>query len=147
MIIALGTDHRGFKHKEYIKTHLHVPGIAIEFQDFGTHTQERTDYPLFVTPVCRALQQGKAQAGILLCGSGIGMAIAANRFRSIYAAVVWNDAVAQAAKEDDNVNVLVIPSDFITDVQVIVCIVAWLSADFKKGRYQQRLDMIDTLTD
>lgn len=142
MIIALGTDHRGFAHKEFIKkTFAH----EIDFVDCGAYSSDRTDYPLFAKPVCRAIQEGRAHAGILLCGSGIGMAVMANRFKGVYAAVVWSADVARAAKQDDNVNVLVIPSDFIHQEEIAACVQAWLSARFKQGRYQERIAMIDAL--
>lgn len=142
MIIALGNDHRGLAHKELIKRSFVG---KIDFLDYGTHSAERTDYPLFAQPVCRAVQEERAHAGILFCGSGIGMAVMANRFKAIYAAVVWSPEVARAAKQDDNVNILVIPSDFINDAEVVACIQAWLSAQFKQGRYQERIAMIDAL--
>lgn len=145
MIIALGADHRGYAHKEIIKQAVHFHDAGITFLDFGTKSAERTDYPLFVKPICQALQKGSAQLGILLCGSGIGMCIAANRFDRIYAGVVWNSSVARAAKEDDNINILVIPSDFVSDTDILNCVASWLHARFKAGRYQDRIAMIDKL--
>jgi ribose 5-phosphate isomerase B len=138
MKIAIGSDHRGFFQKEYIKKECLYTWI-----DVGTYTDERTDYPLYVTPVVEHMLSHSVDYGVLLCSTGIGMAIAANRHSSIYAAVVWNSTIARLSKEDDNCNLLVLPSDYITDQEAVVCISTWLSARFKEGRYSKRLAMID----
>jgi len=143
MKIALGSDHRGFALKEFLKTHAPIDNQKIEWLDFGACNNERSDYPLFVEPVCRALQQGDAHKGILICSTGVGMSIAANRFKHIYAALVWNEKIAAAARQEDNANVLVLPSDFVTQEQIVAIVRAWLTAEFRKGRYQERLDMVD----
>lgn len=142
MIIAVGTDHRGFMLKEHIKEQLSDEHTIV---DHGTHSQERTDYPPFAHAVVTSLLTNQADVGILLCGSGTGMAIAANRFAGIYAAVVWSPEVAQAAKQDDNCNILVVPADFISAQTMMDAIQAWLQASFKAGRYQDRLEMVDHL--
>lgn len=141
--IGIGTDHRGFAYKEAVKLDVALGDFDIEWHDFGTYTADRTDYPVYAQKVVRALQQKEIQCAVLLCGSGVGMAIAANRFPHIYAAVAWNVDVARAAKADDNVNVLCIPADYVELSEVREIITAWLSASFKSGRYQQRLEMID----
>jgi ribose 5-phosphate isomerase B len=142
MKIAVGSDHRGFAQKTMIlqffmqeKQHL--------FIDIGTLTDERTDYPIYAQKAVAMLQAHEVDAAILLCGSGIGMAIAANRNRHIRAGVAWNQEVAYVARAHDNVNVLVIPSDFVADDQVAPIIESWLKAQFLNDRYEQRLDMID----
>jgi ribose 5-phosphate isomerase B len=88
---------------------------------------------------------GKAEYGVLLCGTGVGMAIAANRFKGIFAAVAWNEAVARASKEDDNANVLVLPADDLSEEQTLRIVSAWLGAHFKEGRYRERVAQIDRL--
>ena len=145
MKIAIGADHRGFLFKEMLKKNKSIARYDIEWVDFGAGDNQRSDYPLFVTPVCKALQAGQAQKGILICGSGVGMSIAANRFAGIYAALVWNEDVARVSCEDDNANILVLPSDFISADNVVPIVAAWLSATFKNGHYQKRLTMIDQL--
>lgn len=139
MKLAIGADHHGFPGKEYLKQQL----TDIEWLDVGTFNTERTDYPLFAKKVCEAILKGQAQQGILLCGTGVGMAIAANRFTGIYAGLAWNKEVARLAKEDDNVNVLVLPSEFVTNEQMVVIVSEWLSAQFNEGRYATRIAMID----
>ena len=143
MKIALGTDHRGFVLKELLKKHANLASQQIEWIDFGAFDANRSDYPVFVDKVCAAMSSKSVDYGILLCGSGVGMSIAANRHPGIYAALVWNQEVARASKEDDNANVLVLPADFISEVQMLAMVTAWLGVTFKGGRYQERIDMID----
>jgi ribose 5-phosphate isomerase B len=139
MRIAIGTDHRGFMHKEYIKRAL----PTVNWLDVGCFSTDRCDYPPFAQEVVHALRTKTADLGVLLCGSGIGMSIAANRFSGIYAGLVWNTEVARMAREDDNVNILVLPSDLLGKEEAVTCITAWLEATFKGGRYQERLEMMD----
>jgi ribose 5-phosphate isomerase B len=87
----------------------------------------------------------KADFGVFLCGSGSGMAIVANRFKYLYAAVAWDQASARLAREDDNVNVLCLPSDWLDNEQIVTLVDVWLSAEFQAGRYAQRLQMMDSI--
>ncbi len=141
--ISIGADHRGFALKEAIRQSAQFGDLGITWIDEGTYTPDRTDYPLFSQKVVQSMQAETSDLGVLLCGSGAGAAIAANRFPGIYAAVVWNESVTRMTKEDDNVNVLVLPADFVDEALAIKLIIIWLSARFKGGRYQERLDMID----
>lgn len=135
--IAIGADHRGYNLKKGLLA------TNISWHDVGTDSLERTDYPLYVSRVVNEVLSGKAEYGIILCGSGIGASIAANRFSGIYAGLVWQEELARLAKEHDNVNVLVLPADFISLQEAERCIKAWLSAKFKKGRYKERLDLLE----
>lgn len=143
--IAIGADHRGYEIKKYIIEHAKLGNDTITWIDEGTYSSERTDYPIYAEKVVHAMKSGKADRGVLLCGSGVGIAIAANRHEGVYAGVVWNEETARLAKEDDNVNVLVLPANFIDDQQAVELIERWLSAIFKGGRYQERISMIDAL--
>src|SRR5882724_13611533 len=98
MKIAIGTDHRGFLHKEYIQQQC----TQVQWVDVGTHNDQRTDYPFYAARVVDLMLSGEVEYGVLLCSTGIGMAIAANRHSSIYAAVVWNEEIARQAKAEDN---------------------------------------------
>lgn len=142
MKIAIGADHRGFAQKKII-----LDFFAREQQhvliDVGTMSDERTDYPIYAQKAVAMLQAKMVDAAILLCGSGIGMAVAANRYPHVIAGVAWNQEIARVARAHDNVNVLVIPSDFVADDQVIRIIDAWQHAEFLGGRYAERLEMID----
>lgn len=144
-ILAIGSDHRGFEQKEYIKAQFRVADAWVTWLDQGAYNDERSDYPIFAQKVAQAVQKGDALGGVLLCGTGAGMAIVANRFGGIYAGLVWNEQTARMAKEHDNVNVLVLPSDFITPEQALEYVLVWFHATFIAGEYQKRLDLIDTI--
>lgn len=140
MKIAIGTDHRGFAHKEFIKKQC----VEHQWTDVGAYDDQRSDYPLYAQRVVELILSGAVDCGVLLCSTGIGMAIAANRHTSIYAAVVWNENVARQAKAEDNMNVLVLPADCVSFDQSVAIIQEWLATSFKGGRYAERLAMIDT---
>ena len=146
MKIAIGADHKGFEHKDFIINNLMKKNDKlIQWLDVGSFTPERSNYPEFSYAVVKQILEKKVDCGILLCGSGIGMAIAANRFKGIYAGLVWNEKVAKVAKEDDNINILVLPVDFIDKVESIVIIKSWLNATFKDDEaYKKRLKMVDS---
>lgn len=146
--IIIATDHRGFALKEYLKT---VPTVSsdttifsISWVDVGAFTAERSDYPVFAQQAIKKMHEEVVDGAVLLCGSGNGMAIAANRFKGVFACVAWNPQIAQQAKEDDNCNVLVIPADYVTQKEIIFIISFWLNAQFKGGRYAERLALLDS---
>jgi ribose 5-phosphate isomerase B len=139
MKIAIGADHRGFIQKEFIKERL----AFVDWIDVGTHSQDRTDYPLYAAKVVELMASGAVDYGVLLCASGGGMAIAANRHKNIYAVVAWNIEIAKQSKAEDNANVLVLPSDFITSEDAVAMIEVWIAQEFKGGRYAERIKMID----
>jgi len=144
MNIVIGSDHRGFTQKQYVQEHIKtVHGVTIHWLDIGTHNDERTDYPPYALTACRYVLEGKASFGVLLCGSGIGMAIAANRHRGIYAAVVWNERVAQLARAHDHANIIALPSDFIDNQEAVDIVCAALQTAPLPGRYAQRIKLID----
>lgn len=141
--IAIGSDHRGYEHKLVLQAGLSIETRHIEWIDVGAFSRERSDYPPFAHDVVDALKHNRATHGILICGSGVGMAVAANRFAHIYAGLVWNEESARRSKEEDNTNVLVLPSDFVSPSMCIAIASVWLEAQFKGGRYAQRIAMID----
>lgn len=141
--IAIGSDHRGYEHKQVLQQGVTLETKRIEWLDVGCYSAERTDYPQFSLDVVSAIKSGRAELGILLCGTGVGMAIAANRFSGIYAAVVWDTQTARRSKEEDNANVLSLPADYITPEHSIEIVNAWLEAQFRGGRYAQRLASIN----
>jgi ribose 5-phosphate isomerase B len=142
--IAIGADHRGFMLKEFIKSYT-FQNYEIEWLDVGTFSSERTDYPLYTVAVCHAVLEKKTELGIVLCANGVGVTIAANRFKYIYCGLAWNSQVARQAREDDNSNVLALPAEYITHAESLLIINAWLTASFKKEHYQTRLNQIDSL--
>jgi ribose 5-phosphate isomerase B len=142
--IAIGADHRGFSMKEFFKQHSHVDTTKITWVDKGALGPERSDYPVFAQAVALAVQRKSVDAGVLLCGTGAGMAVAANRYKGVYAAVVWNKEIACIIHEDDNINVLVIPADYVTNQEAFGLFESWFQCQFKKdSRYAQRLALLD----
>lgn len=139
-MISLGSDHGGYELKEEIKKYLDE--IGIEYKDCGTDSKERTDYPIFAERVAKSIQSKECDSGILICKSGAGMTIVANKFKGIRAALGINEEVSRASKADDNINVLVLPAQYITLSAAIASIRAWIATEFKGGRYSERLQMI-----
>lgn len=139
MKIIIGSDHRGYLLKEAIKREF----SEIEWIDVGTDNgDERVDYPVITQRACRLLLDGQAERGILICGSGVGVSMAANRFSGIYAALCWSPDVASVAREHDCANVLALSSDFVSEALSFEIVQAWLRAEFLGGRYQKRLEML-----
>jgi len=131
--------------KDALKRDRKVGHHHMTWHDMGTFSPERVDYPIFTLPVVEAILDKEVKGGVLICGSGVGMSIAANRFPGIYAALCWSPEVARAAKEDDNANIIVIPADFVTEAQAHAIIDAWLSYEFKEHEYKERLELLEKL--
>ena len=108
-MIAIGADHGGYKLKEEIKKYLEESGI--EYKDYGTNSEERTDYPIYAKKVAEAIQNKECDSGILVCRSGYGMTVVANKFKGIRAAAVMNEESAKFAKADDDINVITLGGD------------------------------------
>ncbi len=143
-VIAIGADHRGFEHKQFLMQHSYAH-VDIIWIDVGAFSQERSDYPEFALAAVKPLLEKKVDYAVLLCATGVGMAIVANRFPGIFAGVAWNAEIAASAKEDDKVNIIVIPSGCVTHEEAVHIFSAWLSAEFKHGRYEERIAMIDAI--
>lgn len=140
MKIGIGSDHRGFELKEELKKHF----SKITWVDVGTENgNDRVDYPVYVKKVCDAVLDGSVDRGVLICGSGVGVTIAANRFKKIYAALCCSPDMAAVARQHDCANVLALSSDFITKELSFQIVTSWLKEDFLGGRYEKRLQMLD----
>ena len=140
MKIALGCDHGGFVLRNPVISLLQERGI--ELLDLGTTNEDSVDYPDFGEQVGRAVADGRADAGIVICGTGIGISIAANKVAGIRAALVTDPAMAKLAKEHNNANVLALGGRLLDADKARACVVAWLDASFEGGRHQRRLDKI-----
>lgn len=138
-MIFLGADHRGYELKEKIKKYL--DSQEIEFKDFGTNSTEVAHYPLIAEKVCSSMDPSKDKA-ILICGSGIGMSMIANKFKGIRAGICQSIEAAKDGKEHSNLNVLVLAGDFISIEEATKIIDTWLNSEFLNGRYAERLEMI-----
>lgn len=142
-MIAIGSDHGGYALKEEIKKYLDEKGI--EYKDFGTESEERTDYPIYGELVAKAVQSKECEKGILVCGTGFGMAIVANKFKGIRCASCWNEEVAKLLKGHNNANIIALPGRFINVSQAVVILRAWLATEFMGGRHTERLKMIEDI--
>jgi len=141
-MILLGADHRGFGLKECIKDYLNSKNI--EYKDFGTNSTEIAHYPEIAKCVCENMNLNSDKA-ILICGSGIGMAMAANKFRGIRAGMCQSVEAARDGKEHSDLNVLVLPGDFIDKDLAFEIIDTWLNSEFLNGRYLDRIEMINNI--
>ncbi len=144
-MIAIGCDHGGYKLKEEIKKYLEEKEIT--YIDIGTYTEERTDYPIYAEKVAKKILSGECEKGILVCRSGAGMTMVANKFKGIRAASIHNEKEAKFAKSDDDINVIALGGDYLTVNQSICIIRNWLGTEFKGGRYQERLNMVKKIED
>ena len=142
-MIALGSDHGGFKLKEEIKKYFDENDI--KYKDLGTYNEERTDYPIYAEKVSKSIQNKECDSGILICKSGAGMTIVANKFKGIKAATCFNKEVAAASKADDDINVLILPAEYMSISEAIATVKAWITTEFKGGRYEERLQMIENI--
>lgn len=138
-MIFLGADHRGYELKEKIKKYLISKNF--EVKDCGTDSKEIAHYPIIATEVCKKMDKEKDKA-ILICGSGIGMSMVANKFKGIRAGICTSVMAAKDGKEHSNLNVLVLPGDFISFDDAIEVVDTWLESEFLNGRYLERLNMI-----
>lgn len=139
-MIALGCDHGGFKLKEEIKKYLDELGL--EYKDFGAYNEERTDYPIYAKKVAEEVSTKRCELGILVCRSGAGMTIVANKFRGVRAANFTNEEETRLSKSDDDINIAVFGGDYITPNEAIRMLRIWIATEFKGGRYLERLQMI-----
>ena len=142
-MIAIGSDHGGFRLKEEIKKYLDE--IGAKYKDFGTYSEERTDYPIYAKEVAESIVRKECDKGILICKSGCGMSIVANKYKGIRAALVINEEEARFAKADDNINVVTISGNNTKIEEAVKIIRMWLATSFKGGRYKERIDMIDKI--
>lgn len=138
--IALGADHAGFEYKEEIKKALIAAGWQVE--DKGTYSSDSADYADFAHPVAIMVKDNKAAAGILVCGSGNGVCMTANKHAGIRAALCWSEELATLARQHNNANVLCIPSRFVAPETALNMTTAFLSAAFEGGRHERRVDKI-----
>jgi ribose 5-phosphate isomerase B len=143
MKIAIGADHAGYHLKEKIKEFLLSKGYQVI--DFGTDSTASTDYPLFAREVALAIQRGEAQQGILICGTGIGMCITANKFKGVYAALCTNEYMAKVSREHNNANVLCLGGRVLGDELAISIVSTWLVSEFSGDRHKRRVDLITKL--
>ena len=142
-MIALGSDHGGYKLKEEIKKYLDE--LDIEYKDYGTYSEERTDYPIYAKKVAEAIQNKECDRGILICTTGSGMVITANKFKGIRCAPCTNENAGKQAKEHLNANVISLAGGTINISKAVQIIRAWIGAEFSGERHLERIQMIEKI--
>jgi ribose 5-phosphate isomerase B len=139
--IPIGSVHAGFALKQQLINELRAEGY--EPVDVGTYSAESTDYPDFAHAVASQVEHGEAARGILLCGTGLGMAYAANRHPGVRAAVVWTPEIAELARSHNDANVLVLPARFVTEADGLSILRTWMHTPFEGGRHARRIAKIE----
>ncbi|MCH5228773.1 MAG: ribose 5-phosphate isomerase B [Muribaculaceae bacterium] len=138
--IAIVSDHAGYELKEYLKPF--IEKLGYEVVDFGTYSPESCDYPDFAHPAATALEEGKVNLGIGMCGSGNGMQITLNKHQGVRAALCWLPELAKLAKEHNDANFLVLPARFITKEEAQIIVETYLNSTFEGGRHARRVKKI-----
>lgn len=138
--IAIGCDHAGFDYKDSIVEMLKEMGI--EILDFGTNSPDSVDYPDFIHPVAESIETNKAQLGVIICGSGNGVAMTANKHQDIRAALCWQNDIAELARQHNKANVIAIPARFVSEYLAKSMVKLFVETEFEGGRHQRRVDKI-----
>lgn len=140
MTIAIGNDHAGTEYKFEIIKHLENQGYTV--LNFGTDTNDSMDYPDAIHPTADAVESGKAALGIILCGSGNGAQMTANKHQGIRAALCWNKELVELTRQHNNANILTIPARFVSFQQALSFVDIFLSTEFEGGRHENRVNKI-----
>jgi ribose 5-phosphate isomerase B len=138
--IAIGCDHAGYPYKAAVKNLLEAKGIKV--LDFGTDSPDSVDYPDFIHPVAEKVEGGEAQLGIIMCGSGNGVAMTANKHQQIRAALCWKNEIASLARQHNDANIIAIPVRFVSEETALQMVQIFISTEFEGGRHQRRVDKI-----
>lgn len=145
MRIAIGSDHAGYGLKQHLLDHLAASGY--ELTDRGTDGPQSTDYPIYAHRVAADVAEGRADLGLVVCGSGNGVNITANKHRGVRSAMAWLPEVAALAREHNDANVLALPARFVSEAEAVRIVDAFLAARFEGGRHERRVAGIETDAD
>lgn len=140
MKIAIGCDHAAFQLKEKLKPYLLSKGY--EIKDFGCFSEERADYPDFAHPVADAVEKGEFDLGLLMCGSGNGINMTANKHQAIRSALCWNAEIAELARQHNDANILTLPARYISEEEAKKCVDVFFTTAFEGGRHADRVKKI-----
>jgi ribose 5-phosphate isomerase B len=140
MRISIGNDHAGVEYKNYIKEYLLTKDI--EVNNYGTDSLDSVDYPDFAHPVSNDVNEKKSELGILICGSGNGVCMTANKYKNVRAALCWNKELALLSKSHNNANIICIPARFIEKKEALEIIKTFISQEFEGGRHERRVNKI-----
>jgi len=141
--ISIGADHAGFEAKEFIKKVLQSSFPGIQVRDVGTYSEASVDYPDFAHQVATQVADGITESGILICGSGNGVCITANKHKGIRAALTWTKELASLSRQHNNANILCIPARFVPNETISEMVQAFLTTEFEGGRHAKRADKIE----
>jgi len=141
MKVAIGSDHAGFELKEVLRDYIKSKGIGVI--DKGCYTADRADYPDYGHAVATSVLSEEVTMGVLMCGSGNGINISANKHKGIRAALCWNSEIAALARQHNDANILVLPARYISKDEAFKCVDVFLSEKFEGGRHKTRVDKID----
>jgi ribose 5-phosphate isomerase B len=140
-VIAIGSDHAGYVMKEYLKK------ILLEwdymYEDFGTFSEQSVDYPDIIHPLAMAIEVGVYKKALIICGSGNGAAMVANKYPHLRAAVCWEEEIVRLARQHNDANILALPARFITNVHASEFLRIFLTTGFEGGRHEQRVKKIE----
>ena len=140
MQFSIGNDHAGVDYKEAIVSYLISKGH--EVLNHGTDSEDSVDYPDFIHPVAQDVSSKKASLGIIICGSGNGASMTANKYQDIRSALCWTKEIVSLARQHNNANILSLPARFISIPQAIAMVEVYINTDFEGGRHQNRIDKI-----
>ena len=140
IIIPIACDHGGFEMKEYIKDELVKTGYKVK--DFGTFSKESVDYPDFIHPLAKEIENGTYKLGIIICGSGNGAQMVANKYPNVRAALCWTEEISRLARQHNDANILSLPGRFIDKDLAVKLVEIFLNTDFEGGRHQNRIEKI-----
>lgn len=138
--LALGCDQGGYELKEYIKIKLAESGYSV--RDFGSYSPDSIDYPDVAHPVASAIENGQYSMAILICGSGNGICMTANKHAGIRAAVCWKTEIARLARQHNDANIICLPGRFISQYEALNAVMTFLTTDFEGGRHKTRIEKI-----
>lgn len=139
--IAIGSDHAGFKLKEIVKEYLSKN--KIEFKDFGPFSEERADYPDFAHSVAKTVAKKEFDLGILICGSGNGINMTANKHQEIRSALCWQEDIAEMARLHNDANIIALPARYMSEKSALKCVDIFLNTEFEGGRHARRVEKIN----
>ena len=142
-MIALASDHAGFKLKERIKKYLVDNNYDI--MDLGTNSEASVDYPIYARKAAKAVAEGTCEKGIVCCGTGIGMSIAANKVKGIRCALIHNEYTAEMCKKHNNANMIAMGARVVDPDEALKMVEVWMNAQFEEGRHQRRIDEIEEI--
>lgn len=141
--LVIGCDHGGYERKGYVVNKLRENGYTVK--DMGTHSEESVDYPDFIHPVASGIQSGEYERGIIICGSGNGAQMTANKYSNVRAALCWKKELAELARLHNNANILSIPGRFVSDEEAWEMVDVFIKTCFEGGRHQKRVEKISQI--